>query len=69
MDEHWHPTHGYELLPQGITDGWVMGQDNVGSQSDTGTICGCHRLELYVGYPKRAWTPLNSTQSTANLSS
>jgi len=63
MDEHWHSTHGYELLPQGITDGWVMGQVNVGSQSDTGTICGCHGLELYMGYPKQAWTPTHLNTS------
>jgi len=27
-DEHWNSTHGYELMPQDMTDGWVMGRDN-----------------------------------------
>jgi len=27
-DDHWHSAHGYELMPQDMTDGWVMGQDN-----------------------------------------
>jgi len=27
-DEHRYPTHGYELMLQGMTDGWVMDQDN-----------------------------------------
>jgi len=26
--EHWHSTHGYELMPQAMVDGWVMGQDD-----------------------------------------
>ena len=26
--EHWHSTHGYELMVQAMVDGWVMGQDN-----------------------------------------
>ena len=26
--EHRHSTHGYELMMQGMMDGWVMGQDN-----------------------------------------
>jgi len=26
--EHWHSTHGYELMLQGIRDGWMMGQDD-----------------------------------------
>jgi len=28
MVEHWHSAHGYELMPQDMADGWVMGQDN-----------------------------------------
>jgi len=27
-DEHWHSTHGYELMPSTMTDGWVEGPDN-----------------------------------------
>jgi len=27
-NEHWNSTHVYELMPQGMTDGWVMGRDN-----------------------------------------
>jgi len=27
-DEHWHSVHGYEFMPQGMTDGWVVGRDN-----------------------------------------
>jgi len=26
--EPWHSTHGYELILQGMRDGWVMGRDN-----------------------------------------
>jgi len=26
--EHRHSTHGYELTPQAMVDGWVMGQDD-----------------------------------------
>jgi len=26
--EHRHSTHGYELMPQAMVDGWVMGQDD-----------------------------------------
>jgi len=26
--DHWHSTHGYELMSQAMVDGWVMGQDN-----------------------------------------
>jgi len=26
--EHWHPTHGYELMSQAVVDGWVMGKDD-----------------------------------------
>jgi len=26
--DHWHSTHGYELMPQAMVDGWVMGQDD-----------------------------------------
>jgi len=26
--EHWHSTHGLELMMQGMMDGWVMGKDN-----------------------------------------
>jgi len=28
MDEHWNSTHGYEPMPQDMTDGWVVGRDN-----------------------------------------
>jgi len=28
MDEHRHSAHGYELMMQGMTDGWVMDQDD-----------------------------------------
>jgi len=27
-DEHWDSTHGYELVPSDMTDGWVVGWDN-----------------------------------------
>jgi len=27
-DEHWHSAHGYELIMQGMQDGWVVGRDN-----------------------------------------
>jgi len=27
-DERWNSTHGYELMPQDMTGGWVMGRDN-----------------------------------------
>jgi len=27
-DEHWNSTHGYELMPCDMADGWVVGQDN-----------------------------------------
>ena len=27
-DEHWNSTHGYELMPCDMTDGWVVGQNN-----------------------------------------
>jgi len=27
-DEHWNSTHGYELMPCEMTDGWVVGRDN-----------------------------------------
>ena len=27
-DKHWHSAHGYELMLQGMTDGWVMGRDD-----------------------------------------
>jgi len=27
-DEHWNSTDGYEYMLQGMTDGWVMGQDD-----------------------------------------
>ena len=27
-DEHWHSTHGYQPILQGMTDRWVMGRDN-----------------------------------------
>jgi len=26
--EHWHSTDGYELMLQGMKDGWMVGQDN-----------------------------------------
>jgi len=28
MDEHWNSSHGYELMPCDMTDGWVVGRDN-----------------------------------------
>jgi len=28
MNEHWHSTHGYKPILQGIRDGWVVGRDN-----------------------------------------
>jgi len=28
MDEHWHSTYGYELMPSTMTDGWVVDRDN-----------------------------------------
>jgi len=44
MDEHQHSAHGYELMMKGVTNGWVMGQDD----EPLFWVPAEHREHLYV---------------------
>jgi len=46
-DEHWNSTHGYELMPCDMTDGWVVGLDN----EPLFWVPVEHRKSLYVLLP------------------
>jgi len=64
MDEHWHFTHGYELILKEMVAGWVMGRD----YEPLFWVPDEHRDNLYVPSPRAVFGIPSKKATSVDLS-